>query len=78
MFFITREKGQVIFIRPAPHTDPATPIGEVFAGGPIEILVTQVNDSQTRLGITAPLSLSVLRKEIAVALAQAAQSKSTI
>lgn len=78
MLFITREKGQIIFIGLAPHTDPATPIGEVFAEGPIEILVTQVNDSHTRLGITAPLSLSVLRQEIALALAQAAQSKSTI
>lgn len=78
MLFITREKGQIIFIEPAPHTDPATPIGAVFAQGPIEILVTQVNDLHTRLGIVAPLSLVVLREEIAIALAQGIRSKSTI
>lgn len=78
MLFITREKGQIIVIGPAAHADPRTPIGEVFADGPIRILITQVNDSQTRLGIKAPLSLSVLREEIAIALAQVGQSKSTI
>ena len=42
MLILTRHPGQLIAIRPSATLDPATPIGRVFADGPIEILVTRV------------------------------------
>ena len=64
MLIITRKRGQSIRIAPGPQTDPATPIGEIFATGPIEVLFVQARGAQIRLGITAPLSLIVLREEL--------------
>lgn len=64
MLIITRKRGQAIRIEPAPGTDPATPIGDIFAHGPIEVLVSQIRGSQIRLGIIAPLSLMILRDEL--------------
>lgn len=64
MLIISRKRGQIIRIEPAPGTDPATPIGDIFAQGPIEIIVAQVRGSQIRLGITAPLSFLILRSEL--------------
>lgn len=64
MLIITRKRGQIIRIEPAPGTDPATPIGDIFAQGPIEVIVAQVRGSQIRLGITAPLSFLILRSEL--------------
>ena len=42
MLILTRHPGQLIAIQPSPTLHPATPIGRVFADGPIEILVTRV------------------------------------
>jgi sRNA-binding carbon storage regulator CsrA len=67
MLIITRKRGQSIRIAPGPDTDPATPIGDIFARGPIEVLFVQARGSQIRLGIIAPLSLVVLRDELVVA-----------
>jgi sRNA-binding carbon storage regulator CsrA len=64
MLIITRKRGQIIRIEPAPHTDPATPVGDIFAKGPIEIFVAQISGSRIRLGISAPLALTVLRQEL--------------
>lgn len=64
MLIITRKRGQIIRIEPAPGTDPATPIGDIFAQGPIEVMVAQVRGSNIRLGISAPLSLIILRSEL--------------
>jgi sRNA-binding carbon storage regulator CsrA len=66
MLIITRKRGQSIRIAPGPKTDPTTPIGEIFAAGPIEVLFVQARGAQIRLGITAPLSLVVLREELIV------------
>ena len=64
MLIITRKRGQSIHIAPGPKTDPATPIGEIFANGPIEVVYVQARGAQIRLGITATLSLIVLREEL--------------
>lgn len=64
MLIITRRIGQAIRIELGPDIDPATPIGQVFAEGVIEVIVAQVRGAQVRLGISAPLSLVVLREEL--------------
>ena len=63
MLIITRKIGQTISIELSPDTDPATPIGDIFKEGVIEVIVAQVRGSQVRLGITAPVSLVVLRDD---------------
>ena len=63
MLILTRHPGQLIAIRPSATLDPATPIGRVFADGPIEILVTRVWGQQVSLGITAHAELVIYRAE---------------
>lgn len=64
MLVLTRKAGQVIYLELDPGTDPATPVGDIFAPGAIEIVVAQVRGSYVRLGITAPLALAIRRAEI--------------
>lgn len=59
MLFITRRIGEILYIEPDPKTDPATPIGEVFASGRIEVVVVQIRGSQVRLGVAVPLSFKL-------------------
>ncbi len=63
MLILTRKPGQSFKIELG-DIDPRTPIGEVFADGPIEILVTVVKGSRVRLGIQASPGLSILRSEL--------------
>lgn len=74
MLIITRKRGQAIRIEPAPGTDPSTPIGDIFAQGPIEVMVAQIRGSQIRLGIIAPLSFIILRDELLVRAAPQAST----
>lgn len=66
MLIITRKRGQIIRIAPAPNTDPATPLSDIFAEGPIEVIVAQVRGSHVRLGVTAPFALTILREELTI------------
>ena len=63
MLILTRHPDQLIAIRPSATLHPATPIGRVFAEGPIEILVTKVWGQQVSLGITAHAGLVIYRGE---------------
>lgn len=64
MLIITRKAGQAIHIELDPQTDPATPVGDLFVEGVIEIIVAHVRGSYVRLGVSAPQSLAITRKEI--------------
>ena len=55
--------GQVIAIQPSASLHPTTPIGKVFADGPMEILVTRVWGQQVSLGISAHPELVIDRGE---------------
>lgn len=67
MLIITRKAGQVICIELGPEADPATPIGDIFVEGAVEIIVAQVRGSYVRLGVSAPPALAIVRKEIKTA-----------
>lgn len=47
-----------------PDVDPQTPIGELFAGGPIEISILGRQGAQTRVGINADARFLILRDEL--------------
>lgn len=64
MLILTRKPGQRIRIEPSPALDPDIRIAELFAAGPIEVVVTRVAGHRVRLGLVAPAGLVILREEI--------------
>lgn len=64
MLILTRRSGQSIRLMPDPGLDPATPIGELFRDGPIQIYVWHMDEDRLRLGIEAPARIVVLRDEL--------------
>ena len=63
MLILTRKSGQVVIIDMMEDLDPQTPIGELFARGPIQIMVTNIYGAQVKLGFTADPRFLILRKE---------------
>jgi len=63
MLILTRKPGTSILIDLA-DIDPSTPVGALFAGGPIEIVVTSIKEHQVRLGINANDGFLILRSEL--------------
>jgi sRNA-binding carbon storage regulator CsrA len=64
MLILTRKPGQTIQIRPACTLHPDTRVKDLFAAGPIEILVAELDGRQVKLGITAHRDFLVLRGEL--------------
>lgn len=64
MLVLTRKPGQLIRIHLADELPWKTPVGELFAEGPIEIRVIQIGGGQVKLGITAHSDLLILRDEL--------------
>jgi len=63
MLYLTRKTGQSITIQPQEGIDFATPIGELFSHGPIEIKIKRVLGDEVRVGIAANHQLSIHRDE---------------
>jgi len=66
MLILTRKPGQVLKIDLREDVDLKMPVGELFAQGPIEVMVTAVNGAQVKLGIRADPRFLILRKELSV------------
>lgn len=64
MLVLTRKPGQSIKILPDANLDPKTPVGELLAEGPIEIVVCGVSGGQVKLGVRAHPDLVILRGEL--------------
>jgi len=64
MLILTRKPGQIIKIQPAADLPLTTPVGALFAEGPIEIVVQRVQGQQVRIGIQAHDGLLILREEL--------------
>ncbi len=64
MLILTRKPGQAVQIDLMADLDPRTPIGELFAQGPIEIVVTGIRGEQVKLGLTADPCFRILREEL--------------
>lgn len=63
MLILTHHAGQLITLQPNETLRTATPLGRVFADGPIEILVARVWGQQVSLGIKAHPELVIHRCE---------------
>ena len=66
MLILTRKPGQVVTIDLREDVDLKTPVGELFAQGSIEVMVTAVNGAQVKLGIRADPRFLILREELSV------------
>ena len=66
MLILTRKPGQGINIQPAAGLPLTTPVGALFAAGPLEIVLQRVHGQQVRIGIEADAGLRVLRDELDV------------
>jgi carbon storage regulator CsrA len=60
---LTRKKDESILIYPKDVPENMTVV-ELFAGGPIEIKISETNHAQCKLGIKAPKELLILRNEL--------------
>ena len=66
MLILGRETGESIYIRPTEDIDPDMTVQDLFAEGPIKVLLSAVKDDHTAaIGIEAPIVLSIVREELA-------------
>ncbi len=68
MLVLTRKPGQAIQIDLMEDLDPRTPVGELFATGPIEIIIGGIRGDQVKLGIHADKRFRIRRTAPGVAL----------
>lgn len=64
MLVLTRRPGETVLIDLAEGLDPRTPLGELFAQGPIGVVMIGCNGSQTKLGFSADPRFRILRAEL--------------
>ncbi len=64
MLIITRKPGQCLTIDLLHPADVHRPAGELFASGPLEIIVARVEGTRVQLGIRAHPHLRILREEL--------------
>ncbi len=64
MLVLTRRPGEAIRIAPSKSLDPKTTVAELFAAGPIEVFVGNIEGRQVKIGIQADRRLVILRDEL--------------
>ena len=64
MLVLTRKPGESINGDLLEEIDPRTPVGELLAGGPIEVVVLGVKRGQVKLGLRADARFLILREEL--------------
>lgn len=63
MLMLNRKPGEAVMIDLVEGVDPRTPVGELFAAGPIEIVV-QRDGQHIKVGIRADARFLILRSEL--------------
>ena len=61
---LTRKNQEAIFINPDQGVDPNMTVAELFANGPIEIVVHRIKAGSAAISIKAPDELKVVRSEL--------------
>lgn len=64
MLILTRTMGQSILIYPVHDLPEDLTVAQLFANGPIEIIVDETRKHQVKIGIKAPDELKILRTEL--------------
>lgn len=63
MLIVSRRNAESILIEPAKDVDQGLTLREVFGDGPIEITVFSGAGHRVKMGVDAPRSLSIWRKD---------------
>lgn len=61
MFMVTRKAGERILITLDPGADPHLSARDLFAQGPIEIILAEAGSANARLAVDAPRPLMITR-----------------
>jgi len=61
---LTRKNQEAIFIQPDVSIDSNMTVAELFAKGPIEIVVHRIKAGSAAVSISAPNELKVVRSEL--------------
>lgn len=64
MLVLTRKIGEAVKLDLLDDIDVLTPIGELLAGGPIEVMVLAIKRGQVKLGLRADGRFLILREEL--------------
>ncbi|MEL7537882.1 MAG: carbon storage regulator [Pseudomonadota bacterium] len=63
MLVLSRRNAESISISLADESDPAMTVAELFADGPIEVTVLGSTASRVKLGVSAPRTLAIWRRD---------------
>lgn len=63
MLVLTRKEDESVVIFPSQDMDDSMTVKQLFINGPIRVQVQNIS-GQVRLGIDAPIELTILREEI--------------
>ena len=63
MLIVSRRNAESILIEPSADIAPDTPVSEVFGDGPIEITIFSGAGHRVKMGVDAPRTLTIWRKE---------------
>ena len=64
MLTLTRKNQESIVIKPDQGIDPNMTVGELFANGPIKLVVHRIKSGSAAISISAPDQLKVVRSEL--------------
>lgn len=65
MLVLGRRVGEIVRISLADGVSPQTTVGDLFRGGPIELVVTRITGKEVKIGIEADPRFKILRAELA-------------
>ena len=63
MLILTRKPGQLLKILPKKSLNATITVAELFRDGPIEVLVSRIEDGQVRIGVHAHPGLLIARDD---------------
>ncbi len=65
MLVLSRRSDESVLIQPADGVDENMTLAELFANGPIQIILLGAPGLRVKMGIVAPEQLSIRRKDLA-------------
>lgn len=63
MLVLSRRSDESVVIQPADGVDASTTLAQLFADGPIEIILLGAPGRRVKMGIKAPEQLAIRRKD---------------
>lgn len=64
MLTLSRRQGESLYLSLSDDIDPRTPVGEVFASGPIVVRIARLKQNSVKVCVGAPEGVIVIREEL--------------